>query len=50
MAGVKRARDKDDRTWRNSSGENTQGLAGLANCEEKLLKSLKKERVMAFIF
>lgn len=52
MAGMQRPRDRgDDKSCRNRSSQNTQGLAGLANCEEMLLEGLKQEYDMVcFIF
>lgn len=46
VAAGQRAKDGgDDQNWRDRSGQYT-GFAGLANCEEMLLKGLKQERDM----
>jgi len=52
VAGMQRPRDRrDDKSCRNRSSQNTQGLAGLANWEEMLLEGLKQEHDMVcFIF
>lgn len=46
---TQRAKNRGDKSCRHSSSQNTQGLAGLANCKETILEG-RSMNLVCFIF